>query len=147
MIDFPKHTVFAEGVPDSTGKKVGIPDFTQGDQQFKSQTIEYNYTTKKGYIQGVLTKQDEGFLHGTVVKKMENNVTYIRNGSFTTCSDEEHPHFEFRFEKAKVIPGKSVITGPAYMEIANVPTPLFIPFGYFPNTQRTAFWCNPACIW
>jgi len=52
VIDFPKQSVFAEGVPDSTGKKVGIPDFTQGDQEFKSQTIDYNYSTKKGYIQG-----------------------------------------------------------------------------------------------
>jgi len=64
---------------------------------------------------------------------MENNVTYIKSGSYTTCDLEENPHFAFKFNKAKVIPGKSVITGSAYMDIAGVATPLFIPFGYFPN--------------
>jgi len=64
---------------------------------------------------------------------MENNVTYIQSGSYTTCDLEENPHFAFKFNKAKVIPGKRVITGPAYMEIAGVATPLFVPFGYFPN--------------
>jgi hypothetical protein len=131
-IDFPKHAVYATGLPDSTGKEAGYPEFKQGDQTFKSKVITYNYTTKKGYIKDVFTKQDEGYLHGTVIKKMENNITYIKSGSYTTCENEEHPHFDFRFNKAKVIPGKSIITGPAYLEIAEVPTPLFIPFGYFP---------------
>ncbi len=132
-IDFPKNHVFAEGVPDSTGKDQGVPEFTEGSQTFKSKKINYNYTTKRGYINTVITKQDEGYLHGSIVKKMENDVTYIKDGSYTTCDLEEHPHFAFRFNKAKVIPGKKVITGPAYMEIAGVPTPLLIPFGFFPN--------------
>jgi len=132
-IDFPKNLVFAKGEPDSTGKDQGVPQFTEGSQTFKSKTIHYNFTTKRGYINTVFTKQDEGYLHGTVVKKMENDVTYIRDGSYTTCDLEENPHFAFRFNKAKIIPGKRVITGPAYMEIANVATPLLIPFGFFPN--------------
>ncbi len=132
-IDFPKNLVFAKGIPDSTGKDQGTPEFTQGSQTFKSKKINYNYTTKRGFINTVFTKQDEGYLHGTIVKKMENDVTYIKNGSYTTCDLEENPHFAFRFNKAKIIPGKKVITGPAYMEIADVATPLIIPFGFFPN--------------
>jgi lipopolysaccharide assembly outer membrane protein LptD (OstA) len=132
-IDFPGNMVYAEGVPDSTGKEQGVPQFTQDNQTFKSKVMTYNYTSKKGYIQNVFTKQDEGYLHGKVVKKMENNITYIQDGSYTTCEQEEDPHFEFKFNKGKIIPGKRVITGPAYMVIAQVPTPLAIPFGYFPN--------------
>jgi len=132
-IDFPKNLVFAKGMPDSTGKDQGIPQFSEGSESFKSKVINYNYITKRGLISTVFTKQDEGYLHGTVVKKMENNVTYIQSGSYTTCDLEENPHFAFKFNKAKVIPGKRVITGPAYMEIAGVATPLFVPFGYFPN--------------
>jgi lipopolysaccharide assembly outer membrane protein LptD (OstA) len=133
QIDFTKHTIKATGVPDSSGTVQGSPEFTEGGQTFKSKTIRYNYDTKKGYIQVVFTKQDEGFLHGKTVKKMENNVTYIKDGSYTTCDHPDHPDFEFRFNKGKVIPGKRVITGPAYMVIEDVPTPLAIPFGYFPN--------------
>ncbi len=132
-IDFPNNRVHATGVPDSTGKLIGTPDFLQADQNFKAKEIDYNYTTKRGLIKKVFTKQDEGYLHGTVVKKMENDVTYLKSGSYTTCDRPEDPHFAFRFSKGKVIPGKRVITGPAYMEIAQVGTPLFIPFGYFPN--------------
>ena len=132
-IDFPKNEVFAEGVPDSTGKDQGIPEFTQGPLSFKSKQIRYNYTTKRGYIKTIWTKQDEGYLHGTVVKKMENDVTYVKNGAYTTCDRPDDPHYAFRFGRAKVIPGKRVITGPAFMEIAGVSTPIIVPFGYFPS--------------
>ena len=132
-IDFTRNMVHATGEKDSLGKEVGLPEFFDGAQKFKSKSINYNYTSKKGYINTVFTKQDEGYLHGTVVKKMENDITYIKSGSYTTCDNEQNPHFGFKFNKGKVIPGKRVITGPAYMEIASVPTPLLIPFGFFPN--------------
>ena len=132
-IDFVKNLVYATGAKDSSGKEAGTPEFNDGSQNFKSKVINYNYTTKRGYINTVFTKQDEGYLHGTVVKKMENNITYIKSGSYTTCDNEANPHFAFKFNRGKVIPGKRVITGPAYMDIANVATPLLIPFGFFPN--------------
>jgi len=132
-IDFPENMIYAHGSTDSTGKEIGLPEFTQGDMTFKSRMMNYNYKTKKGYIRRVFTQQDEGYLHGDVVKKMADDITYIKSGSYTTCSNEDHPHFEFRFNKAKVIPNSKVITGSAYLVIADVPTPLIIPFGYFPN--------------
>ena len=132
-IDFPHNKVFASGVKDSAGKVTGEPEFVQGTESFKSKEINYNYTTKKGIINTVFTKQNDGYLHGTLVKKMENDITYIKSGSYTTCESPDHPHFAFRFSKGKVIPGKRVITGPAYLEIADVATPLMIPFGYFPS--------------
>jgi lipopolysaccharide assembly outer membrane protein LptD (OstA) len=132
-INFPLKTVYATGIKDSVGKEIQVPEFTEGTQKFKSKVITYNYDTKRGYIQNVFTKQDEGYLHGTIVKKMENNITYLKDGWYTTCDREEDPHYEFKFGKAKVIPGKEIITGPAYLMIAGVPVPLGIPFGYFPS--------------
>ncbi|MCX6243603.1 MAG: putative LPS assembly protein LptD [Bacteroidetes bacterium] len=133
-IDFPKATVHATGiVKDTVGDTVQMPEFTQAAQKFKSNVMNYNYNTKRGYIQNVFTKQDEGYLHGTIVKKMENDITYLKNGWYTTCDREADPHFEFKFGKAKVIPGKRVITGPAYFVVADVPIPIGIPFGYFPS--------------
>ena len=132
-IDFSKKTLYAVGIKDTAGKEIQLPDFTEGTQKFKSKAMTYNYDTKRGYIQNVFTKQDEGYLHGKIVKKMENNITYLKDGSYTTCDREEDPHYEFKFGKAKVIPGKRIITGPAYLIIAGVPVPIGIPFGYFPS--------------
>jgi len=132
-IDFPKKLVNATFIKDSAGKEIQVPEFTQGSQKFKSKVMSYNYDTKRGYIQNVFTKQDEGYLHGTIVKKMENDIIYLKDGWYTTCDREDDPHYEFKFGKAKMIPGKKVITGPAYLMIAGVPVPLGIPFGYFPS--------------
>jgi len=132
-IDFPLKLLYATFIKDSIGKEIQPPEFKQGVQTFKSKVISYNYETKRGYIQTVFTKQDEGYLHGTIVKKMENNITYLKDGWYTTCDREDDPHYEFKFGKAKVIPGKQVITGPAYLMIAGVPVPIGVPFGYFPS--------------
>jgi hypothetical protein len=131
-IDFDKSITYSKGVADSTGKFEGEPIFKDGDQEFTTKTLNYNYDTKKGVIRDVITKEGEGFIHGKQVKKMPDDVTNIKNGSYTTC-DLPHPHFELRFTKAKVIPGKETITGPAYMVLEDVPLPLALPFGFFPN--------------
>ncbi len=132
-IDFNTNEVYARGVPDSTGKKTGLPEFTEGGQTFKAQEMTYNFDTKKGIITKVITEDDAGFLHGQKVKKLDDNSINVFRGEYTTCNNEEHPHFAFKFKKAKVIPDSKIITGPAYMEIEGMPTPLGVPFGYFPN--------------
>ncbi len=134
-INFETNELYATGLPDSTGKMTGLPVFKQADQQFKSKTMRYNYKSKKGYINSVITEDGSGFLHGETVKKMDNDVVNISKGSYTTCELEEHPHFEFRYSKSKVIPKKRIVTGPAYLVVEDVPTPLAIPFGWFPNKQ------------
>lgn len=132
-LEFEKSIAFAEGVKDSIGKIVGSPVFTENSQSYKSRTMKYNYETKKGLITKVFTEDGDGYLHGKIIKKMENDEINVKYGSYTTCSNEEHPHYEFRFNKSKVIPGKKIITGPAHLVIEGVSTPLFIPFGLFPN--------------
>ncbi len=137
VMNFGKNEVFAKGVEDSTGTLQGNPVFKEGDKTFDSKEMLYNFNSKKGLIKQVITKESEGYVHGEKVKKMPDDVTYIKNGKFTTC-DLEHPHFDIRFAKAKVIPDKKIITGPAFLYIEDIPTPLFVPFGYFPNTKNQA---------
>ncbi|MBN2616267.1 MAG: LPS-assembly protein LptD [Bacteroidales bacterium] len=131
-VDFNNNTLFAKGVKDSTGKVVGIPVFKQGDQSFKSKTLQYDFTSKKGIITDVRTEQGEGFLEGNTVKRMPDNSINIKGGYYTTC-DNSPPDYEFRFGKARVIPNKLIVTGPVYMQIEGIPLPLALPFGIFPN--------------
>ena len=131
-IDFNTNEIFSRGVEDSVGTVEGKPVFKESGSEFASNEMRYNFDSKKGMISGVRTEESGGFLHGEVIKKMPDNTAYIKGGQFTTC-DLEHPHYSFRFRRSKVIPGDKIITGPAYFEIGDVPTPLFVPFGLFPN--------------
>jgi hypothetical protein len=136
-IDQQKNLVEAQGVADSTGKKVDNPDFSDGSQNFKSKHIIYNTKTKKGKIKEVTTVDGESYLRGESVKKDSTNVTYMQHGSYTTCN-LEHPHYYFALSKLKVIPDDKIITGPANLVVADVPTPLALPFGFFPNKKGQA---------
>jgi len=131
-IDFTKNQAFARGVPDSTGKIVGTPVFNESGQTFEAEEIKYNFDTKKGFIQHVITKDGEGYLHGEKIKRLPDGRINVADGKYTTC-DLKHPHFEFRYTKAQVIPDNKIVSGPAYLVIEDVPVPLVIPFGLFPN--------------
>ncbi len=131
-LDFNKTELFASGLADSSGKLKGQPVFVQGESEFKSRTMRYNYETKKGLIKNVMTQDGEGNIQGDVIKKMPNNEAHIKGGSYSTCPNCENRDFEFRYFKSKVIPNKRIVTGPAYLVIEDVPTPLFLPFGFFP---------------
>ncbi len=131
-MDFNKTEVYASGLPDSMGRERGQPIFVQGDSEFRSRTMRYNYETKKGLIRDVMTQDGEGTIRGQVIKKMPNNEANIRGGSYSTCPNCENRDYEFRYFKSKVIPDKRIVTGPAYLVIEDVPTPLFLPFGFFP---------------
>jgi len=131
-IDFSKNQAFARGVPDSLGKMQGEPVFSESGQSFDSEILTYNFDTKKGVIKSVTTKDGEGYLHGDRIKKMPDERINIQKGWYTTC-DLKHPHYEFRYTRAQVIPKHKIVSGPAYMVIEDVPVPLFLPFGLFPN--------------
>jgi len=133
-IMFQKSEIFARGITDSAGKKIGRPQFTQNEETFQSENMTYNFKTKKGIIKQVITKDGENFVHGKVVKRMGNGEINVKNGQFTTCSLEE-PHYQIKFYKAKVIPNKKIVTGPAYLVIEDVPIPIGVPFGFFPNKK------------
>jgi hypothetical protein len=132
--DMTKEIVFAVGRIDSTGKLTGKPVFTQGSESFESDTLSYNFRTKKGLIKQIFTKQEGGYLHSNITKRQPNNEIHLKDGKYTTC-DLEHPHFYIALTKAKSIPGDKIVSGPAYFVIADVPLPIGIPFGFFPTTK------------
>lgn len=133
-IDFSTNILTALPLQDSAGKVYGLPEFSEGDQTFKAKEMRYNFKTKEGISKGIITQEAQGYLHGDVVKKMENNESNMRGGGYTTC-DLDEPHFSLRFTKAKVIPNNKIVTGPAFMEIEGVPIPIILPFGMFPNRR------------
>lgn len=133
-LNFTDKVLFAKGLADSTGTIVGKPVFKQGSEEFHSETMTYNFETKKGRITQISTQEGESYIKGETVKKLPDNTTFIKNGLYTTCS-EEHPHYYIYSSKIKVIPDNKILTGPANLVIADIPTPLFVPFGFFPNKK------------
>ena len=133
-LDLKNNIALAKGRLDSAGKDIELPVFTEGGQIFNVHQLKYNFQTKKGLINGVITKEADGYIHGETVKKDSSTTVYIRNGKYTTC-DLEHPHFYIQAQKLKVIPNDKIVTGPAYLVLNDIPTPLCVPFGLFPNTS------------
>ena len=129
-------TVYATGVVDTAGVMQGKPVFKDGSTPYESQIMRYNFKTKKGFINNVVTQQGEGYVTSNDAKKDANDILYMQNGRYTTCDNHEHPHFYLALTKAKVRPKKNVVFGPAYMVIEDVPLPLAIPFGFFPFSSK-----------
>ncbi len=129
-------TLYAKGAEDdSTGTIIGNPVFKDGNETFESKEMTYNFETKRGIIKEVMTQQGEGYLHGELIKRHPNDQIHIKHGKYTTC-DLEHPHFYLYLTKAKVIPDDKIVTGPAYMVVADIPIYILaLPFGFFPSTQ------------
>jgi len=135
VLDLANKEVYAEGLPDSTGTKVGTPVFKDGTEEFASKTLRYNFDSKKGIIVDVKTKEGDGYVHSALTKKISPSEFVLRKGKYTTC-DADPPHFYLRMTKAKVISNKKIITGPAYMVLEDFPIYFpMIPFGYFPNSS------------
>ena len=133
-LDLETREVYAEGITDSTGTLIQKPIFKDGNDEFESKTLRYNFDTEKGIITEVITEQGEGFVHSQRTKKISAEAFILKDGKYTTCS-AEHPHFYLHLSKAKVISNNKIITGPAYMVLEDFPLYFpIIPFGYFPNT-------------
>ena len=146
-IDLDRHLMHARPVPDSNGKYSGHPFFKQGEAEYIADTITFNYDTKKGIIHGVITQEGEGFLHGSKVKKMNDSIMYLESGQYTTCN-YSHPHFAINFTHSKLITGDKIVTGPAYVTIEDVPTPLVLPFAFFPlKSGRSSGLIVPSYGW
>lgn len=140
VYDWKTNIVTAEGLPDSLGKMQGVPEFQDGDQKFNADRMRYNFRSRKGIIYDVETEQNgvrikgdkSKFVAGERIDTTQSDDTIYSQGAiFTTCV-AEHPHFGIRSTKQKVIPDKLVVIGPSNLEIMGVPTPIWLPFGFFP---------------
>ena len=135
LIDMNKKELWGNGTKDSLGNLINKPKFKQGEQSFDATELGYNFETQKGLIKDAFTSQGEVYMHAQIAKK-DSNATYVKNAKFTTCTDPDHPHFYIQATRGKVVEDKLVVTGPAIFKIADIPTPLVVPFGYFPNDKN-----------
>lgn len=134
-VAFENQTLNAHGSVDSAGNVKGKPIFKQGNTSYNADTIKFNYKSQKGFIHGVITQEGDGFLHGDKIKKAGDSIMYLSSGKYTTCN-YDHPHFALNFSKSKLITGKMIVTGPAFLTVEDVPTPLALPFAFFPITKE-----------
>lgn len=127
--------VRATGAMDTvTKQQFGLPVFLMGSDKYETDTMAFNFKTKKGLIQNAYTAQQDGFLVSERSKRDSSGFFYIKHGRYTTC-DDPNPDFYFAISRAKMRPGKDVVFGPAYLVVQDVPLPLAIPYGFFPFTK------------
>ena len=138
-------TVYATGVTDTAGVETGSPIFKDGETPYESKIMRYNFKTKKGFINSIVTQQGEGYVTSEEGKKGANDEIYMRHGKYTTCDNHEHPHFYLKLSMAKVRPKKNVVFGPAQLVVEDVPLPIAVPFGFFPfNSSYSSGFIRPT---
>ena len=135
IVDYKKNTIYAKGIIDSTGY-VQRPVFKQGGQESEQDSIIYNFKSKRALIYGLKTKQGEMFTFGKKTKRINDSTVYVRKIRFTT-SEKKIPDYYIATDKAKLVPGKKIIVGTSNLVIADIPTPLFLPFAYFPLSETS----------
>ncbi|MDP4600430.1 MAG: putative LPS assembly protein LptD [Polaribacter sp.] len=135
IIDYKENSLFAKGIIDSAGY-VQKPIFKQGNQESVQDSIIYNFKSKRAIIYGLKTQQGEMYTYGMKTKRENDSTVFIRKIRFTT-SDKDIPDYYIATNKAKLVPGKKIIVGLSNLVLADVPTPVFLPFAYFPMTETS----------
>ena len=138
-IDYTKNIIFACGEKDSAGKIIGKPIFIQGKDKIYSDSLAYDFKTKKGKVYNMFTQEGDGYIHikeAKMEKVLGKQIIYATGAKYTTCNLPDDPHFYITSNSMKLMTGDKIITGPAYMVIEDVPLPLILPFGFFPANSR-----------
>lgn len=136
VIDYQKNEVYAGRIKDSTGKYTQLPVFKQGSNVVEPDSIRFNFKTKKALVWNSRTDQGEFKVKAAITKKENDSVYFMKGARFTTSKDIENPEYYFQTNKVKLVPGKKVVVGLTNMVIADVPTPLALPFAFFPMTDK-----------
>lgn len=137
VFNYEKNEVYAGRIKDTAGTYTQYPNFKQGSNVVEPDSIRFNYKTKKALIWNSRTEQGEFKVKAEVSKRVNDSVYFLKNARFTTAQDIEDPEYYFRTSRLKFVPGKKVVTGLTNMVIANVPTPLALPFAFFPMTETS----------
>lgn len=137
IFDMETNEVMAMGIKDSVGEITGKPEFKSGSEEFKSDTLRYNFKTKKAIVKNIITEQEDGLLHSRAAKLLDDGTSNIFKSTYSTC-DADTPHFYINLPRAKVYPGKKIISGPGNLVLEGIPLPLYLPFGYFPIQTKKA---------
>ena len=136
IIDYSTNTVYAKGIKDSIGDYSQKPVFTQGSNVVEPDSIVFNTKSKKALIYNSKTQQGEGHVIASITKKENDSVYFLKNGKYTTSENLDDPEYYIKLRKAKIVPGKKIVTGLANLFIYDVPTPLGLPFGFFPQSEK-----------
>ncbi len=136
VINYEKEEVYAGRIKDSSGVYTQLPNFKQGSNEIKPDSIRFNFKTKKTLVWNSTTDQGEFKVKGSVTKKENDSVYFIKNARFTTSKDVDNPEYYFLARKIKLVPKKKVVTGFTNMYIADVPTPIGLPFAFFPMSEK-----------
>lgn len=137
IIDYKNNLAYAKGILDTSGVYTQLPNFKQDNQESNQDSMLYNFKNKKAIIWGLKTEQQGVYISGIQSKKVNDSTHYIKRARFTT-SNKTIPDYYIQTNKVKVVPGKKVVAGISNLVIADVPTPLFLPFAYFPITKGRA---------
>jgi len=138
VMDYEKNEVYAGRIKDSLGNYTQFPSFKQGSNLIEPDSIRFNFKTKKALIWNSRTTQDEFNVKAAITKKENDSTYFLKGARFTTAKDIDNPEYYFQTNKIKFVPGKKIVTGSTYMVIAGVPTPLYLPFAYFPLSKETS---------
>ena len=138
IMDYEKNEVYAGRIKDSLGNYTQFPNFKQGANVVEPDSIRFNFKTKKALIWNSRSDQGEFKIKAQITKKENDSVYFLKGARFTTSQDVDNPEYYFQTNKVKFIPGKKIVTGLTNMVIAGVPTPLFLPFAYFPISKETS---------
>ena len=137
VMDYKKNEVYAGRLKDSTGKYIQYPNFKQGGNVVEPDSIRFNFKSKKAIVWNSRTEQGEMRVKAEVTKKENDSVYFMKNARFTTAKNVDDPEYYFITSSAKMVPGKKVVVGPTNMVIAGVPTPIYLPFAFFPITETS----------
>ena len=137
VFDYKKEEVYAGRLKDSTGKYYQYPVFKQGGNVIEPDSIRFNYKTKKALVWNSKTEQGEFRVKAEITKKENDSVYFMKGARFTTSKNIDDPEYYFYTSKVKFVPGKKIVVGPTNLVIANVPTPVALPFAFFPMTETS----------
>ncbi|MDO4228953.1 MAG: putative LPS assembly protein LptD [Capnocytophaga sp.] len=138
LIRFDLGEVYAGRMKDSLGEYTQHPVFKQGSDVIEPDSIRFNYKTQKAIINNAYTKQDENNIKGEIIKKENDSTYFMKNAILTTAEDLDDPDYYIKIRKAKFVPKKKVIAGLSNMYIVDIPTPIAIPFAYYPMVSGRA---------
>lgn len=136
IIDYTKNIVYAKGIKDSIGTYSQKPVFTQGANVVEPDSIVFNTKSKKALIYNSKTEQGDGTVIASITKKENDSVYFLKNAKYTTSENLEDPEYYIRLLKAKIVPGKKIVTGAAGLYIYDIPTPVWLPFSFFPQSEK-----------
>ena len=136
VLDYKKNEVSAGRIIDSLGNLSQAPFFKQGSDEVYPDSLRFNFKTKKAIIWNSRSDQDGMNVKASATKKQNDSVYYLKNAKITTALDVDNPEYYIRVRTAKFVPQKKMIAGLSNLYIADVPTPIFLPFAYFPMSKK-----------